>query len=152
MIMNKTTELGLQCVLYMAQQPAGHLVNPQEVAEQLGESGTYMAKVLRQLATSGIIRSHRGVSGGFELVRPPREITLLSVVEACQGPIQGNYCQEVPAERVWMAPGDVGVEGELPRGALEMDDCAHPGAPCCPRAVTRLPVSPRPCKIRSGST
>lgn len=100
MIMNKTTELGLQCVLYMAQQPVGHLVNPQEVAEQLGESGTYMAKVLRQLATSGIIRSHRGVSGGFELVRPPRDITLLSVVEACQGPIQGNYCQEVPAERV----------------------------------------------------
>lgn len=100
MIMTKTTELGLQCVLYMAQQPAGHLVNPQEIAAVLNESTTYMAKVLRQMAHAGIIRSHRGVAGGFELILAPRQITLLAVVEACQGTVQGNYCQDVPAERV----------------------------------------------------
>lgn len=100
MLMTKTTELGLQCVLYMAQQPAQRLVNPQEVAERLDESATYMAKVLRQLTRAGIIRSHRGAAGGFELARQSKHITLLDVVEACQGPIQGNYCQEVPAERV----------------------------------------------------
>ncbi|HMP75859.1 MAG TPA: Rrf2 family transcriptional regulator [Kiritimatiellia bacterium] len=98
--MNKTTELGLQSVLYMAQQPGGRLVNPQEIAEKLGESATYMAKVLRQLAQAGIIRSHRGAAGGFELARLPKQITLLDVVEACQGPIQGNYCEEVPVERI----------------------------------------------------
>lgn len=100
MLMTKTTELGLQCVLYLAQQPDGHLVNPQEVAERLGESATYVAQVLRRLAQAGIIRSHRGAAGGFELTHSPQTITLLDVVEACQGAVKGNYCQEVPAERV----------------------------------------------------
>lgn len=100
MLMTKTTELGLQSVLYMAQQPEQHRVNPQEIAERLGESAPYIAKVLRDLARAGIIRSHRGVAGGFELARPTHAISLLDVVEACQGPVQGNYCQEVPPERV----------------------------------------------------
>jgi Rrf2 family protein len=105
MVMTKTTELGLQCALYLAQVPRGELANPQQIAEILGESATYIAKVLRQLAQSGIVRSHRGVAGGFELARDPASITLLDVVEACQGAVRGNYCQEVPASRVPMMCG-----------------------------------------------
>lgn len=100
MILNKTTELGLQSILYLAQQGPGYLVNPQELAERLEESPTYMAKVLRLLARADLIRSHRGAAGGFELVRDKEHLTLLDVVEACQGPIRGNYCSEVPAEQV----------------------------------------------------
>lgn len=100
MIMTKTTELGVQSVLYLAQHPEGYLANPQEIAERLSESSAYIAKVLRLMTHSGIIRSHRGVSGGFELVRRPEQITLLEIVEACQGAIQGNYCREMPAEMV----------------------------------------------------
>ena len=100
MLMTKTTEIGLRCVLYAAQQPDGRLINPQEVAERLAESAAYTAKVLRQLVQAGVMRSHRGVAGGFELARPTRQITLLDVVEACQGMLQGNYCREVPAEQM----------------------------------------------------
>lgn len=100
MLMNKTTELGLQSVLFLAQQPEGRLVNPQEIADRLGESATYMAQVLRRLTQAGIIRSHRGAAGGFELARTPSDVTLLDIVEACQGAVQGNYCQDVLAERV----------------------------------------------------
>ena len=98
--MTKTTELGVQSVLYLAQHPEGYLANPQEIAERMGESSAYIAKVLRLMTHSGIIRSHRGVSGGFELVRKPEDITLLEIVEACQGTIQGNYCREMPASVV----------------------------------------------------
>ena len=100
MILNKTTELGLQSVLYLAQQPRGYIVNPQELAARMGESPTYMAKVLRLLARADLIRSHRGAAGGFELVRDQENMNLLDIVEACQGPIRGNYCAEVPLEQV----------------------------------------------------
>lgn len=100
MILTKTTELGLQGILFLAQQKKGYLVNPQELADRMGESSTYIAKVLRLLARAELIRSHRGVSGGFELVRSPESLTLLDIVEACQGPIRGNYCAETPAEQV----------------------------------------------------
>lgn len=100
MILTKTTELGLQSILYLAQQPQGYLVNPQELASRLEESPTYMAKVLRLLARAELVRSPRGAAGGFELVRTQEHLTLLDLVEACQGPIRGNYCAEVPLEQV----------------------------------------------------
>lgn len=100
MILTKTTELGLQSILFLAQQRQGYLVNPQELAERLDESATYIAKVLRLLARAGLVRSHRGAAGGFELVRPKESLTLLDIVEACQGSIRGNYCAEVPVEQV----------------------------------------------------
>jgi len=98
--MNKTTELGLQSVMFLAQQCPGYLVNPHEMAKRLGESPTYMAKVLRLLARNGLVRSHRGASGGFELVRGKADISLLEIVEACQGPVRGYYCQDIPADQV----------------------------------------------------
>jgi len=105
MIVTKTTELGIQSILYIAQQRQGHRVNPQEIASRTGESQTYIAKVLRLMSSAGILRSHRGVSGGYEMARRPEEITLLDVVEACQGAVQGNYCQEVSEELVPMMCG-----------------------------------------------
>jgi len=64
------------------------------MAERLGESPTYLAKVVRHLVKAGILRAHRGVSGGVTLNRPPEEISLLSLVEACQGTILGDFCQD----------------------------------------------------------
>lgn len=92
MLLTKTTELGIQSLLYLAQKPAGYMLNPDEIAGHLGESATYISKVLRTLGQGGLLRSRRGVAGGFELLRRPEEITLLDVVELCQGTVPGNYC------------------------------------------------------------
>ncbi len=54
-----------------------------------------MAKVTGMLVKAGILRGHRGISGGVTLIRDPQEISLLDIVEACQGKILGDYCQEV---------------------------------------------------------
>jgi len=64
------------------------------MAERLGESPSYLAKVVRHLVKAGILRAHRGVAGGVTLNRPPEEVSLLSIVEACQGAILGDFCQD----------------------------------------------------------
>ena len=64
------------------------------MAEQLGESPTYLAKVLRQLVKVGILRAHRGVAGGVTLNRPPEDVTLLAIMEACQGAFLTDFCQD----------------------------------------------------------
>ena len=46
----------------------------------------------RQIA--GILQAHRGATGGVTLNQSAQDITLLAVVEACQGKILGNFCQE----------------------------------------------------------
>ena len=71
------------------------VVPPRRIAEELGESPTYLSKVTTQLVKSGILRSERGVNGGVQLARPAAEITMLAIVEACQGTIVGGYCRSV---------------------------------------------------------
>ncbi len=52
-----------------------------------------MAKVTRHLVKAGLLRADRGVKGGVWLNRPAESITLLAIVEACQGSLVGDYCQ-----------------------------------------------------------
>jgi Rrf2 family protein len=42
----------------------------------------YLAKVMQGLSHSGVVRSQRGIGGGFTLVKSPAELTLLEVVNA----------------------------------------------------------------------
>ena len=100
MLLTKTSELAIHSLLYLSQKPDGHVLNPQEIAGHLGESRTYISKVLRMLAHGGLLRSHRGAAGGFTLHRPSREITLLDVVEISQGTIPGNYCGRASEDSV----------------------------------------------------
>ena len=47
----------------------------------------FLLQVLRSLVTHGILRSTRGVEGGYSLARPPDEITLDEVVRAFDNPL-----------------------------------------------------------------
>jgi Rrf2 family protein len=42
----------------------------------------YLAKVLQQLVRAGLVRSQRGVGGGFALARPAGSIVVLEVLNA----------------------------------------------------------------------
>ena len=46
----------------------------------------FLLHILRNLVTHGILRSTRGVEGGYALLRPAEEISLLEVIEAIEGP------------------------------------------------------------------
>ncbi len=47
----------------------------------------FLLQILRNLVTHGILRSTRGVDGGYSLVRSPDEVSLLEVIEAIEGPL-----------------------------------------------------------------
>ena len=74
--------------------------SPRVLAERLGESPTDLANVARHLVRAGILRSHRGVTGGVVLGQEPRHITLLAIAHACQGTLLGDAFaeRETPAE------------------------------------------------------
>jgi Rrf2 family protein len=92
MLLTKTSELAILSLLILAQKPAGYLINPGELATRLGESEAYISKVMRLLAQGGLVRSRRGMGGGFEMLRDAGDISLLDIVEISQGTIPGNYC------------------------------------------------------------
>jgi len=55
-------------------------------------SEAFLAKIFQILAQAGVVKSHRGVKGGFSLGRPADEITLREIVEICEGGIALNHC------------------------------------------------------------
>lgn len=91
-MLTKTTINAIQALMYIAQHPGEGPVPPLEIAKRLKASPTYLGKIHTQLAKANLLRTHRGAHGGVTLGRPPAEITLLDVVEACQGKVLGDYC------------------------------------------------------------
>ncbi len=91
-MLTKTSLNALQALVYIARQASTEPVPPNEIAERLGASPSYLGKINTELVKANILRAHRGVKGGVTLARPPESITLLDVVEACQGKILGDYC------------------------------------------------------------
>jgi Rrf2 family protein len=94
-MITKTSLLATRALLCLVCDQSGVATSPRSIALQLGESQAYMAKVLRTLVKAGLLRAEHGSRGGVLLNRRPDEITLLAIVEACQGTIVGTYCQEV---------------------------------------------------------
>ena len=58
-----------------------------DIAERTGLPQPYLEQILLALKGAGIVRSKRGVGGGYVLARPPAEITLGAIVSAVDGPI-----------------------------------------------------------------
>lgn len=58
-----------------------------DIAERTALPQPYLEQILLALKGAGIVRSKRGVGGGYVLARPPSEITLGSIVSAVDGPI-----------------------------------------------------------------
>jgi Rrf2 family transcriptional regulator, cysteine metabolism repressor len=50
----------------------------------------FLEQLFATLRRAGILRSHRGVKGGYTFARPPAQITVLEIVELLDGPVGGG--------------------------------------------------------------
>ena len=58
-----------------------------DIAERTGLPQPYLEQILLALKGAGLVRSKRGVGGGYVLARTPADITLGEIVSAVDGPI-----------------------------------------------------------------
>lgn len=98
-MLTKTSEIAVQTLVLLSRRNDQDPVSPRELAARLNASPTYMAKVTGLLVKANLLQAHRGVHGGVSLSRSASQISLLDVVEACQGRILGDYCQEGAASK-----------------------------------------------------
>ncbi len=94
-MLTKTTISAIRTLTYLGLHAGDKVpLSPRYLAEELGESPTYLAKVVRHLVKVGILRASRGVAGGVVLSKAPEQVTLLAIVEACQGAVLANFCED----------------------------------------------------------
>jgi Rrf2 family protein len=99
-------------MIHIAQMSDGAVALRSDIAEAQGIPPSFMAKILRSLVRARLLRSSRGVHGGFSLARPASKISLLDVVEAIEGPLSLTNCtpdahgcprsDDCPATGVWL--------------------------------------------------
>ena len=85
-------DYAIRGMVYLATQPKDRMTLISEMAADIDVSQTLLAKVFQNLGKVGLVKSYRGVGGGFMLGRPAEEISLLEIVEAVEGPIVLNRC------------------------------------------------------------
>jgi Rrf2 family protein len=61
--------------------PIGELARRRDIPVQ------FLEQLFATLRRAGILRSQRGVKGGYAFARPPSEVTVLELVELLDGPL-----------------------------------------------------------------
>ena len=65
----------------------GKPTSVRDIADRTSLPQPYLEQILLALKGAGLVRSKRGVGGGYILARAPEEITLAAIVSAVDGPI-----------------------------------------------------------------
>src|SRR5258707_14689289 len=63
-----------------------------ESGEQYDIPIELMAKVLQRLVRRGLLASHQGTRGGYQLGRTPAQISVADVIQAIEGPVTVTAC------------------------------------------------------------
>ncbi len=88
-------EYGTRAMLFLASLPDGMTTSFREIARQMDIPKEFLAKILKTLVKSGLVRSVRGAHGGYSLAVSASHISFLNVIEAVEGPISLNLCTDV---------------------------------------------------------
>ena len=75
---------------------SGSTCTSRELARGLAAPPEQLSKVLQCLARAGIVRSEKGVRGGYALARAAGTISLADLVEAVDGPVAVVDCLQEP--------------------------------------------------------
>lgn len=90
MKLSRTVSYAVQAVLQLAQLEPSTPVPCSRLATDGQMPERFLLQILRNLVTHGILRSTRGVDGGYALVRPADQISLLELIEAIEGPLNAD--------------------------------------------------------------
>src|SRR5687767_9950367 len=116
MQITRQADYAVHAVLHLAKMKKGERAATSSVAKEQRIPPSFLAKIVSQLSIAGLLHTSRGARGGVMLARDPKDITLLEVVEAIDGPIQLTACvgengtctfeENCPIKAVWCSVQD----------------------------------------------
>jgi Rrf2 family protein len=93
--LSKKADYALMAMKHLATR--GDRVHPgsasaREIAEHYDIPIELLAKVLQRLVRGGLLASHQGTRGGYQLARMPAQISVADVIQAIDGPVTVTAC------------------------------------------------------------
>ena len=90
--LSKKTDYALMAMKHLALHGDRGASSAREIAEQYDIPVELMAKVLQRLARRGLLTSHQGTRGGYQLSRPVAKISVADIIQAIDGPLTVTAC------------------------------------------------------------
>jgi Rrf2 family protein len=86
------SEYGLRMMMDLARHYGKGPLPLSEIARHEAMSAAFLEQLSGKLRKAGLISSHQGAHGGYELTRPPVEISVGEVLRVLEGPISPMIC------------------------------------------------------------
>ena len=90
--LSKKADYALMAMKHLAVRGDRGSSSAREIAEQYDIPIELMAKVLQRLVRRGLLVSHQGTRGGYQLARGPAQISVADVIQAIDGPVTVTAC------------------------------------------------------------
>lgn len=83
MLITRASEYAILSLIVLSK--ANSPVDNETLSKQLSIPKSFLAKILQSLAKNGILKSYKGVNGGFALLLDPKDINMLKVMACVEG-------------------------------------------------------------------
>lgn len=83
MLITRASEYAILSLIVLSK--ATSPLDSETLSKQLSIPKSFLAKILQALAKKGILKSYKGVNGGFMLLRDAKEINMLEIMSAVEG-------------------------------------------------------------------
>ena len=85
-------EYALRALLVLGLNYKQSVVRIQTISQQQNIPKRFLEQILNDLKSAGAVESKRGAAGGYRLARPPKEISLASVIRHIEGALAPVSC------------------------------------------------------------
>jgi Rrf2 family transcriptional regulator, iron-sulfur cluster assembly transcription factor len=111
MRISKKAEYALRALVALARKPAGSTSLIEEISESERIPVKFLEQILLELRRAELLRSRRGVGGGYQLNRPAVDISLGEILRIIDGTFEPISCTPADPERFGRQPCECGREG-----------------------------------------
>ena len=88
---SRLTDYANVLLAVLAEEP-GRVQTAASLAEATHIAAPTVCKLLKQLQRAGLVSSTRGLHGGYQLARPPTQISAAAILDALEGPVALTDC------------------------------------------------------------
>ncbi|HOI53650.1 MAG TPA: Rrf2 family transcriptional regulator [Phycisphaerae bacterium] len=90
-MIRKDTDEALRMLVHLAGR-RGQTISASQLSEALNVPRSFALKILGRLVVCGLLEARAGRGGGFRFVKRPADVSMMTVIEAVQGPPLLNRC------------------------------------------------------------
>src|ERR1041385_5416630 len=94
MNVGRRVDYAIRALSYLAGQPTDRIVSRADIEKSQDIPSFYLSKIMKDLVSGGLVRSHVGSKGGFTLAKPAAEISIKKIYDTVERPLMLMECLE----------------------------------------------------------